>query len=181
MRGVVAEELNAIIDFIYSGEANVSHENLESFLVIAEELKLKGLMGQQKKKIGREQSVQGFKPPEMEPKATIKKEEIVNRVSIPKVGGEHPEPELYEQVRTMMEKSRKMIQNGISNGKVKQKRAFLCKVCGKEGAKQAIVDHIELHHLEGVSLPCNNCQKTFRSTRNLRDHKTANHRKFSVF
>ena len=184
LRGVKAEELNCIIDFIYSGEANVFHENLESFLVIAEELKLKGLMGEQTEKIDRgEHYVGGFKPPqmEMEPKAIVKKETKMNKEEIaatnfPKVSAAQPE-ELYEQVRAMMEKSGKMIQNGITNGKAKQKRAFICKACGKEGAKQAIVDHIELHHLEGVALPCNNCQKTFRSTRNLRDHKATSHRK----
>ena len=45
MRGVKAENLSAIIDFLYCGEANVFQENLDSFLVIAEELQLKGLMG----------------------------------------------------------------------------------------------------------------------------------------
>ena len=46
MRGVKSEDLGAIIDFLYRGEANVSQENLDSFLATAEELKLKGLMGQ---------------------------------------------------------------------------------------------------------------------------------------
>ena len=45
MRGMKFEDLLAIIDFLYCGEANVFQENLDSFLAIAEELKLKGLMG----------------------------------------------------------------------------------------------------------------------------------------
>ena len=199
MRGVKSEELSAIIDFIYSGEANVFHENLESFLAIAEQLKLKGLMGQQsvKEKNHQEEYRGSFKQPEMEkemkpiiknnknlpssPKSVLKEEiedtDFDHRASIPKVASAAESEEVYEQVRSMMEKSRNMIQNGITNGKAKLKRAFICKVCGKEGAKQAIVDHIELHHLEGVSLPCNSCQKTFRSRRNLRDHTSSNHRK----
>ena len=36
----------APVDFLYRGEANVYQENLDSFLAIAEELQLKGLMGQ---------------------------------------------------------------------------------------------------------------------------------------
>ena len=44
MRGVKSEDLGAIIDFLYLGEANVSQDNLDSFLAIAEELQLKGLM-----------------------------------------------------------------------------------------------------------------------------------------
>ena len=46
MRGMKSEDLVAIVDFLYCGEANVYQENLDSFLAIAEELKLKGLMGQ---------------------------------------------------------------------------------------------------------------------------------------
>ena len=45
MRGVKSLDMLAIIDFLYSGEANVYQENLDSFLAIAEELQLKGLMG----------------------------------------------------------------------------------------------------------------------------------------
>merc|ERR1712129_228422 len=45
MRGVKSENLVAILDFLYYGEANVYEENIDAFLVIAEELKLKGLTG----------------------------------------------------------------------------------------------------------------------------------------
>ena len=45
MRGLKSEDLQAIIDFLYCGEANVFQENLDSFLSIAEELQLNGLMG----------------------------------------------------------------------------------------------------------------------------------------
>ena len=47
MKGVKFEDLLAIVDFLYCGEANVYQENLDSFLCIAEDLKLKGLTGQQ--------------------------------------------------------------------------------------------------------------------------------------
>ena len=45
MRGLKSEDLFAIVDFLYHGEANVFQENLDSFLAVAEELQLKGLMG----------------------------------------------------------------------------------------------------------------------------------------
>ena len=45
MRGVKAEALVAMIDFLYYGEANVYQESLDLFLGLAEELKLKGLTG----------------------------------------------------------------------------------------------------------------------------------------
>ena len=46
MRGVKSEDLAAIIDFLYNGEANIFQDNLDSFLAFAEELQLKGLTGQ---------------------------------------------------------------------------------------------------------------------------------------
>ena len=45
MRGIKAEELVAIVDFLYFGEANVNQESLDAFLGLAEELRLKGLTG----------------------------------------------------------------------------------------------------------------------------------------
>ena len=45
MKGLKSEDLLAVVDFLYSGEANVEEDNLVSFLAIAEELQLKGLMG----------------------------------------------------------------------------------------------------------------------------------------
>ena len=42
---VKSEDLVAVIDFLYYGEANIYQENLDTFLNIAEELKLKGLNG----------------------------------------------------------------------------------------------------------------------------------------
>ena len=51
MRGMKSEDLLAIVDFLYRGEANVFQENLDSFLAIAEELQLKGLMGKTDEKV----------------------------------------------------------------------------------------------------------------------------------
>merc|ERR1712204_102017 len=43
MGGVKSKVLKSIIDYVYYGEAKVSKENLNMFMEIAEELKLKGL------------------------------------------------------------------------------------------------------------------------------------------
>ena len=51
MRGMTFEDLMAIVDFCYYGKAKVFQENLDSFLAIAEELQLKGLMGKEDEKV----------------------------------------------------------------------------------------------------------------------------------
>ena len=176
MKGIKSEDLISIIDFLYCGEANIYQDNLDSFLAIAEDLKLKGLMGQKEdEKEIEEKSNTGpeSRSMQMNPKPTFKREEENSNISDKPTLETSPErlnfdsgdlQALDEKVKLMMRKS----QNLISSGK---KRADICKVCGKEGEGIAIRDHIELKHLEGVSLPCNNCGNTFKSRRQLRVHK----------
>ena len=80
---------------------------------------------------------------------------------------------LEEKVISMMERSSNTIRAGTQrNGKRKQTKAVICKVCGKEGLSHHIKDHIEVYHLEGISIPCHNCEKSFSKRHNLRSHKT---------
>ena len=72
--------------------------------------------------------------------------------------------ELDIKVKSMMEKSQNLVPN-------RNRKADICKVCGKEGEGIAIRDHIEANHLEGVALSCNTCGKTCRSRMLLRRHK----------
>ena len=44
MRGLKSEDFVATIDFLYFGEENVFRKNLDSFLALADKLRLKGLM-----------------------------------------------------------------------------------------------------------------------------------------
>ena len=192
MRGVKSENLLAIVDFLYCGEANVDQENLESFLVIAEELQLKGLMGQTDDGEKRtENNCTNETSEQMNPKPFRKKEKLIltnepnldpnvkqeppnvennyeGSVSIPKfVSGDLQE--LEEKVKSMMENG----QNISSNGR---NRTRICKLCGKEGQAINIGDHIEAKHLDGVSLPCNICEKTFRTRASLRHHAASKHK-----
>jgi len=71
--------------------------------------------------------------------------------------------ELEEMVKTMMTKSQNKRQDGNAS-------AHMCTVCGKEGYLAHIKDHIESHHIEGVSIPCQYCEKMFRSRKRLMQH-----------
>ena len=46
LKGFASKDFASILDFLYFGEAKVFQEDLDSFLAIAEEIKLKGLTGQ---------------------------------------------------------------------------------------------------------------------------------------
>ena len=74
------------------------------------------------------------------------------------------------EIQAMME----MTRNRIRNGKV-ERHSYLCKICGKEGHGSNIKKHIERNHLEGLSVPCDYCEKKFKSRSALVQHKIANH------
>ena len=71
--------------------------------------------------------------------------------------------ELDKKVRSMMEKT----PNATTDGK---RNLYVCKVCGKEGQSINVQTHIESNHLEGVSVPCNLCEKICRSRNALSQH-----------
>ena len=50
----------------------------------------------------------------------------------------------------------------LGQGKVR-----ICKVCGKEGSRKNIMDHIEANHIIGVSIPCDLCGKLVTLRNNL--------------
>ena len=177
----------AILDFLYFEKANVYQENLDSFLAIAEELKLKGLSGQISNDVVKERESQSNKAKEVLRKSSahnsgefVPKVHIAERattaLAIPNQFSGDLEA-LDEKVKSMMEKSQNMVPNGKqANGTPIQKKAFICKVCGKEGHVTHIRNHIEVNHLEGISIPCDFCEKAFGTRDALGTHKRRNHK-----
>ena len=180
MRGLRSEDLMAIVDFLYHGEANVCQENLDSFLALAEELELKGLSG----------NVEREKEPEM---ATVQKKGAkLRQENSPKSEAAHPESnfeeapppkssnnttvaltsnkisvdldlDLDDQIKSMMTKSDIRSSNGQGN-------LATCNICGKQGPSNAMPRHIEANHIIGVSHACDLCGKVSRSRNALRMH-----------
>ena len=140
MRGMKIDDLIAVVDFLYRGEANVAQENLDSFLAIAEELQLRGLVGKMDER-AEDLDVGGKYPPskvlpspnsetiQAHPQAERQGNKIVtaegNTVALPSFHSGDLD-QLEEMVKSMMEKS----ENNYANG---QQKADKCKVCGKEG------------------------------------------------
>merc|ERR1712129_38581 len=193
MRGLKSEDLVAIVDFLYFGGANVYQENLDSFLAVAEELQLKGLMGS-----GAEKEIEDvyktFFPTKKTPKSVKKRNFPLKEAPIPdvqtnfvKVVESSPALEgtvavtdytvavdlqdLDDKIKSMMEVSENKV-GGRQFGK-----ARICKVCGKEGTMRGIIDHIEAHHIIGVSHTCDICGKVAKTKNSFYVHKSRAHRK----
>ena len=156
MRGVKPENLMAMVDFFYHGEANVYQENLDSFFVLAEELQLKGLRGNQTEKeaeVSSKPTKQEFQPKSPNYRSRAKHFPMHKDVESEKVlaladeGTNTDMESLDQQVKSMMTAS-----ENADPYKPQGRRARICKVCGKEGSWQNVRDHIEAHHIASVSI-----------------------------
>ena len=190
MRGLKANDLEAIIDFIYHGEANIYQEDLKAFLTLAEEIQLNGLAHS-----GQELPLQNS-PENQNPKVNkstgkdfIKMEEdlytsakefkvvpdnsfqeyksVVSTDFAKVIMSVDANPEAIDsQIENMMER----INIGEYNWK--------CTAFGKmtKGSQTQMKRHVE-GYLEGLSYPCNQCGKVSRSSNCLNRHMTVYHRK----
>ena len=76
--------------------------------------------------------------------------------------------ELNKQLVPLMVKTSEL-------GATSRNPLYKCTLCGKEAEKNNLRKHIEATHMEGISLPCNQCEKTFRSRGSLAQHKYRSH------
>ena len=182
MRKVKSENLLAILDFLYNGKANLEQENLDAFLELAGELKLRGLAGASAD-IDNKYDPDGESPknndvftkPKIEPllkTANIAdpKPSVVENKTVVLANTEDVQ-QLDEEIKSMMEVTGNTITTGNRTRKV-----WLCKVCGKESTETNMKMHIEAHHLSNaMAFSCDTCGKRSRSRHGLRMHKAREH------
>ena len=181
MRGLKSEDLVAIVDFLYFGEANVFQESLDSFLATAEELRLKGLTGTSGGEVKeptlkaeptpknvplQKERAQKGKTPSNDGFQMSSKLDTVVAVQENQVGVGLQD--LNEQIRSMMT----MTDVRSADGKGYMAS---CNICGKEAPSRNMPTHIEGNHITGVSHACDICGKVSRSREAIRCHKKKYH------
>ena len=177
LSGINSRNLQFIIDYIYHGEVEIYQEHLDDFLDVAQKLKVAGLDSDSNQEteaikqdscekpiyqsLNKENSYsKGFKlsTPKFE-KRTVSSQfskPPKEKVNFPVMNLENME------VSEQEEKIKEMID--VSDG------VFSCRICGKTSNKKFIVQqHLETH-ITGLSLPCKQCGKTFRSAHSLKVH-----------
>ena len=188
MRGVNYGELVAMVEFLYKGEANVDQSNLDNFLALADELKLKGLNGtngEEEGKSGQEQLPRKLVKPNhgqvFEPTANVSKptynEELVQENGNKNEGVvalNTSNEDLNSHIMSMMGKSENCVVRSQGKGN-SQGKARICKVCGKKGAMKDIQKHIEANHISGFVHSCNICEIAVKTRHALAQHIARNH------
>ena len=160
---------------MYNGEVQIYQHDLDRFLLVAQRLRLQGLLSDplneetveekfHEENIKSEQ-VQSSKIAEFK---EMRVTEVDYREAIVPVSINQQElDDVNEKVNEYMEK--------CSDG------SYKCKICGKiptgknSGKTQNMRNHIETH-MEGLSFPCPICQRTFRSRNSLSSHKSQTHK-----
>ena len=183
MRGVNFEDLTAILDFLYLGEANLYQEKLESFLTIANELKLKGLAKDwenseknESRKDSKEDDLyhdaEYSQQLERTGHALVPLKQDPNNSLVKSRVTADPD-QLDEQIDSMMEAT----ENFVTRKCGTRQKAFLCNVCGKLDGRTDLKRHIESAHITAIIHSCEICGKTSKSRKILRQHKLREHQR----
>ena len=166
LEGVNSEDIRNILDYIYNGEVQLHQDKLNRFLVVAQRLKLDGVLGGDKDE-GENTDMKDY----------IATEETEACIRTPIVKTEsNKSPDLEETILVKsedLENIDEKLNEYITRDEAKN---YICSLCGKTSKKIShLKNHIETH-MEGLSFSCQFCDKTFRSRNALGLHKRRYHK-----
>ena len=173
LSGVSADDLRNIMDYIYNGEVQIFQENLDNFLIIAQRLKLEGLIGNNVEDSQELNDDYKNIAKDDNPTEEAHYEKPINRPPQPKP--RQLEKVDYKSIVSLSSEDVSEVDNAINENMEKASGMWKCKFCGKTFLRKDVSKkHIETH-LDGLSFPCQLCGKTFRSRNALSIHKARYH------
>ena len=187
MRGVKAEDLSAMVDFIYLGEANILQRNLERFLAFAEELELQGISD------GDEHDLRSEAAVEYRTTVAALREEYLEKTHqrrardmkkdssetfSPKIKQEEEDRKLEEKAKTIQKREKQTIPidpetRATIDSMIKRQEDGLY-TCTECDYTSMISGHMKEHvekHIQGLEYPCRSCDKVLGSSTGWRKHK----------
>ena len=153
------------MDYIYQGEIQIYQEHLNSFLEVAQKLKVEGLVNDATNLTGQSD----YKAEEYDD--TFEEIELKNTKTTELKKPRNPS----RAEKTIAVTDNSGADEAIQKHLGKQDRVLFCRICNFTGTRQAVTRHIETH-IEGLSYSCSLCEKTFRSRNSLNNHKSNYHR-----
>ena len=176
LHGVLSKDLEHILDYMYNGEVNIHKDQLDTFMDVAQRLKVEGLTSDS----GVRQVINDYKQFKCE-------EESLNstgKIESHNLAGGMVEYSQEDVVKsevnsisnTMYKVDKEELKAKLHNEMYKDGRGFWnCKHCTKfTKDKGHMREHVEVH-MEGLNFPCNKCDKTFKRSCSLRQHNINSH------
>ena len=185
--GINSKELNNVLDYIYNGQVKIFEEDVVRFLQIAQRLKLQGLL---------ETTANECQTANLDVKYEVFGDQNAGAIetSLP---GETLRENLDVNSVTFADQNTEVMQNTINNyqgnkidagffnvktiEELDQKiqsyyvkidgkgfQCIICKYCSNK--RFNMKEHIDTH-LEGLSIPCHTCGRSFKSRKQKRNHQ----------
>merc|ERR1719245_2180645 len=170
LKGIRIDQLESLIDFIYSGEAFITQEELKSFIEAGKELQVKGLQGEL-------QGVQDNKVVEQRFNHYNNEDDRLNNKDIKQdfedfSDGNMPLDSIDMNIEetNLDQETNNLLDNQIKGMIEKQEGTWKCKVCSKISKDISNIRQHAETHIDGMSHICQICSKTFSNRPGLRVH-----------
>jgi len=195
-KGIKGSAMNAIVEFLYTGEADVCQEDLDSFMVNAKELEVKGLSINQSQenllpssqiKVSKETfEVDKAYSEEatIDHKSTLDHEKLFELSSTTDISDEGPFSDISLEMPNNLDNSQidsSTLSSTFTNEKVLEENISIsdgllqCNFCGKtDKSKQNLLNHVETHL--NNSYICSKCNKFFKTKNSLSVHLSRTHK-----
>ena len=174
LSGVTSKELYRIMDYIYQGEVQLLQDDLDSFMEIANKLKIGGLYGA----VAEIEDDEKTKEPKFEYDMNCSKD-FIEDVNEPNQKARIRTKTSDRTIAISVQENDSMYteaKQAVDELVTKDGDIWVCKTCGKTTKTSGQIRlHAEMH-IEGLSFPCLLCDSTFRSRKSLCDHKYHKHK-----
>ena len=192
LEGLNSHDLRDVLDYVYEGEVKIEQDNLDKFLTVAKRLKLEGLIGGEAEPPGNdgkyEPQDQGFKYESSHHVDGYGYEENIEERNV--VVPDYDNRKIFHPKKQRNQNTGIIAMDGTDASELVREKtkentitnpdgSLTCNICQTvfTGVKKSwyMKSHMEVH-IDGISYPCQLCDKTFRSKNSFSKHKSVAHR-----
>ena len=200
-----SSNLQRVLDYMYEGEVQLMEDQVESFLMVSNKLRIDGMV--------HDSSKLTETPPVSElpdlGSLAVKLEsphiitaDIVKKAEEPKKPKKEKKPELVVvediELDEKIEENNPVVELKPTNEKfyitdvleadlkiqevmTKDEEGFKCSLCTyRSGYRHSVTGHIENKHIHGLSFNCEDCDKIFKNRNQLGNHRSKFHSRRSL-